>query len=167
MPNARADEARRLDDAALAAAVNEAYRELFNLQFQKGTRQLQDATAVKRARRQIARLRTILRQRQLAAVAGVPLTPLTAAPAPVVSPQKQRALDERREQEEATAAARAEAEAEAEGAAVDAAPSPDAVAADALDRPAAAAEDAPPAAEAAADAADTPDADAPAAEEAD
>ncbi len=149
MPNALADDARRLDDAALGEAVNEAYRELFNLQFQKGTRRLQDATAVRRARRQIARLRTILRQRQLATVAGVPLTPLTAAPAPVVSPQKQRALDERREQEEEAAAARAEAEGDGPAAA---APGPDA-----------AAEDAQPTA----DAADTPDADAPAAQEAD
>ena len=105
MPNPLADDARRLDDDALGEAVNEAYRELFNLQFQKGTRQLQDATTVKRARRQIARLRTILRERQLAAVAGAPLAPLTEAPAPALSPQKQRALDERRAQEGANAAA--------------------------------------------------------------
>ena len=162
MPNALADDARRLDDAALGEAVNEAYRELFNLQFQKGTRRLQDATAVRRARRQIARLRTILRQRQLATVAGVPLTPLTAAPAPVVSPQKQRALDERREQEEEAAAARAEAEGDGPA---DAAPGPEADALETvgLDRPDAAAEDAQPTT----DAADTPDADAPAAQEAD
>ena len=101
MPNPLADEARLLNDAALGEAVNEAYRELFNLQFQKGTRQLQDATTVKRARRQIARLRTILRERQLAVVAGAPLAPLAEAPAPALSPQKKRALDERRVQEEA------------------------------------------------------------------
>ena len=95
MPNPLADEARRLDDAALTAAVNEAYRELFNLQFQKGTHQLQDLTTIRRARRQIARLRTVLRERELAAAAGTPLAPLAAtAPAPI-SPQKQRALDER------------------------------------------------------------------------
>ncbi len=95
MPNPLADEARRLDDAALTTAVNEAYRELFNLQFQRGTHQLQDLTTIRRARRQIARLRTVLRERELAAAAGTPLTPLAAtAPAPI-SPQKQRALDER------------------------------------------------------------------------
>ena len=95
MPNPLADEARQMDDAALTSAVNEAYREVFNLQFQKGTHQLQDLTAIRRARRRIARLRTILRERELAIVAGTPLQPLTAtAPAPI-SPQRQRALDER------------------------------------------------------------------------
>ncbi len=95
MPNPLADEARRLDDTALTAAVNEAYRELFNLQFQKGTHQLQDLTTIRRARRQIARLRTILRERELAAAAGAPLAPLAAAAPAPISPQKQRALDER------------------------------------------------------------------------
>ena len=95
MPNPLADEARQMDDAALTSAVNEAYREVFNLQFQKGTHQLQDLTAIRRARRRIARLRTILRERELAIVAGTPLQPLTGtAPAPI-SPQRQRALDER------------------------------------------------------------------------
>ena len=95
MPNPLADEARQMDDAALTGAVNDAYREVFNLQFQKGTHQLQDLTAIRRARRRIARLRTILRERELAIVAGAPLQPLTAtAPAPI-SPQRQRALDER------------------------------------------------------------------------
>ena len=97
MPNPLADEARQMDDAALTSAVNEAYREVFNLNFQKGTHQLQDLTAIRRARRRIARLRTILRERELAIVAGVPLQPLAAtAPAPI-SPQRQRALDERAE----------------------------------------------------------------------
>ena len=107
MPNPLAAEARQLDDAALADAVNEAYRELFNLQFQKGTHQLQDATTIRGARRRIARLRTIRRERELAAVAGAPIAPLAAAPQAVISPQKQRALDER----EAQAAVQAETDA--------------------------------------------------------
>ena len=80
MPNPLADEARTMTDAELGDAVNEAYREIFNLQFQKGTRQLQNPMAMRSARRQIARLRTILRERQLAAAAGTPIEPL----APVV-----------------------------------------------------------------------------------
>lgn len=95
MPNPLADEARQMDDAALRDAINEAYREVFNLQFQKGTHQLQDATSIRRARRRIARLRTILRQRELAVVAGAPIAPLAATAPAVISPQKQRALDER------------------------------------------------------------------------
>ena len=77
MPNPAADEARMMSDAELAESINEAYREMFNLQFQRGTRQLQNPMALRAARRQIARLRTILRERQLAEAAGAPLAPLT------------------------------------------------------------------------------------------
>ena len=81
MPNPAADEARMMSDAELAESINEAYREMFNLQFQRGTRQLQNPMALRAARRQIARLRTILRERQLAEAAGAPLEPLDAGPA--------------------------------------------------------------------------------------
>ena len=75
MANALAEEARTMTDAQLGEAINEAYREVFNLQFQIGTRQLQNPMAMRDARRQVARLRTILRERQLAAAAGTPLEP--------------------------------------------------------------------------------------------
>lgn len=76
MPNALADEARAMTDSELGEAINEAYREVFNLQFQRGTRQLQNPMAMRQARRQVARLRTILRERQLAEAAGAPIEPL-------------------------------------------------------------------------------------------
>ncbi|MDE2745171.1 MAG: 50S ribosomal protein L29 [Chloroflexota bacterium] len=76
MPNALADEARAMTDSELGEAINEAYREVFNLQFQRGTRQLQNPMAMRQARRQVARLRTILRERQLAEAAGTPIEPL-------------------------------------------------------------------------------------------
>ena len=80
MANPLADEARTLSDADLAEAINEAYREMFNLQFQRGTRQLQNPMALKVARRQIARLRTILRERQQAGFAAfAPLAQTAAA----------------------------------------------------------------------------------------
>ena len=80
MANPLADEARTLSDADLAEAINEAYREMFNLQFQRGTRQLQNPMALKVARRQIARLRTILRERQQAGfVAFAPLAQTAAS----------------------------------------------------------------------------------------
>ena len=80
MANPLADEARTLSDADLAEAINEAYREMFNLQFQRGTRQLQNPMALKVARRQIARLRTILRERQQAGFpAFAPLAQTAAA----------------------------------------------------------------------------------------
>ena len=77
MANPLADEARSMTDAELGEAINEAYREVFNLQFQIGTRQLQNPMAMRSARRQVARLRTILRERQLAEAAGTPIEPLT------------------------------------------------------------------------------------------
>ena len=76
MANQLADEARSMTDAELGEAINEAYREVFNLQFQIGTRQLQNPMAMRSARRQVARLRTILRERQLAEAAGTPIEPL-------------------------------------------------------------------------------------------
>ena len=117
MPNPLADEARALNDDQLADAVNEAYRELFNLQFQKGTRQLQDGTAIPRSRRQIARLRTLQRERQIAAVLGTPIAPVAVPEEAVISPQKQRALAARAEQEAAVAAELEQAQAENDAAA--------------------------------------------------
>ena len=76
MANVLAEEARTMTDAQLGEAINEAYREVFNLQFQIGTRQLQNPMAMRDARRQVARLRTILRERQLAAAAGTPIEPI-------------------------------------------------------------------------------------------
>ena len=112
MSNPLADEARALNDDQLAEAVNEAYRELFNLQFQKGTRQLQDGTAIPRTRRQIARLRTLQRERQIAVVPGTPIAPVAVPEEAAISPQKQRALDERAGQEIAEAAELEKAQAE-------------------------------------------------------
>jgi len=135
VPNPQADEARALNDRQLAEAVNEAYRRLFNLQFQKGTRQLQDGLAVRHARRQIARLRTVQRERQLAVELGAPLTPAVAPVEPEISPQKRRALEERaaREAEAAEEEVDAQAaaqEALAEGDAATASDEPDAEDAD-------------------------------------
>ena len=117
MPGIAADEVRALPDRELAEAINEAYRELFNLRFQKGTRQLQDVTTIQRARRQVARLRTIQRERQLAVAAGAPIEPLTEAPSRAVSPQKRKTQEVRRAQETATAAAAKAAEGTDESAA--------------------------------------------------
>ncbi len=83
MPNALADEARAMSDEQLGEAINEAYREVFNLQFQRGTRQLQNPMAMRQARRQVARLRTILRERQR----GV-----SFAPEPIAEPEPEPAV---------------------------------------------------------------------------
>ena len=111
MPNPLADEARALSDMELGEAINEAYREMFNLQFQRGTRQLQNPMAIRAARRQIARLRTIYRERQQGEAVGAPLARPTA---PVVPPPSE-ASSEAAPAEEDAAAAEVEAAEPAEG----------------------------------------------------
>ncbi len=66
MPNEKATAVREWDDARLDNEINEAYRALFTLRFQQATRQLQNYRALRDAKRTIARLRTIKRERQLA-----------------------------------------------------------------------------------------------------
>ncbi len=58
-------ELRELSEAELQAKLNEAHEELFNLRFQAATRQLQNYARHGQVRRQIARIETILRERQL------------------------------------------------------------------------------------------------------
>lgn len=79
MPNQKAAALRDWDDERLDREINDAYRALFTLRFQQATRQLQNYRALRDARRQIARLRTIKRERQLAGA-------VVAAPPPEVSP---------------------------------------------------------------------------------
>lgn len=99
MANPLAEEARTLPDSELDEALNEAYRELFNLQFQRGTRQLQNPMALRAARRQVARLHTIRRERARAVAAGAPLAPLSR-PAPVPPPIQPEAADEQQDEEQ-------------------------------------------------------------------
>jgi large subunit ribosomal protein L29 len=63
----RADELRALSDANLAKELDEAYRRLFTLRLQLATRQQTNTSERAKATRQIARIRTIQRERELAA----------------------------------------------------------------------------------------------------
>jgi large subunit ribosomal protein L29 len=54
-----------LDDDALAAELTKAKEELFNLRFQSATGQLESHGRLKAVRRDIARIYTILREREL------------------------------------------------------------------------------------------------------
>ena len=71
MPNQKAAAVRDWDDERLDREINDAYRAVFTLRFQQATRQLQNYRALRDAKRQIARLRTIKRERQLAAAGEV------------------------------------------------------------------------------------------------
>ena len=62
-----ADELRGMSDEDLAKELNEAYRRLFTVRLQLSTRQQTNTTERTKVQRQIARIRTILRERELAA----------------------------------------------------------------------------------------------------
>ena len=56
-------ELREKTDEELVQDLEEAHQALLNLRFQASTRQLEDVSQVKRARRQIARIKTLIRER--------------------------------------------------------------------------------------------------------
>jgi large subunit ribosomal protein L29 len=63
----RASEIRQMTDEDILDAIEDQKEALFNLRFQAAAGQLEDQRAIKRARHDIARLKTVLRERQLAA----------------------------------------------------------------------------------------------------
>jgi large subunit ribosomal protein L29 len=58
-------ELRNLDDAELSSKLIEAKEELFNLRFQGATGQLENHGRLRAVRKDIARIYTILREREL------------------------------------------------------------------------------------------------------
>ncbi|MDO8472537.1 MAG: 50S ribosomal protein L29 [Dehalococcoidia bacterium] len=56
---------KALGDAELAKELESAHKELFNLRFRLATKQLANHRELPKTRKKIARLYTILRQRQL------------------------------------------------------------------------------------------------------
>ena len=65
------EQIRELTDEELLNALEDQKEALFNLRFQKASGQLEDTNAPRRTQRIIARMRTVLRERELAAqVAG-------------------------------------------------------------------------------------------------
>ena len=63
----KATELRELNDDALLQRLTEAREEHFNLRFQNATGQLDNTTRLRDVRRDIARLLTLLRQREIEA----------------------------------------------------------------------------------------------------
>jgi large subunit ribosomal protein L29 len=63
----RANELRGLSDADLSKELDETYRRLFTLRLQLSTRQQTNTSERKKVARQIARIRTLQRERELAA----------------------------------------------------------------------------------------------------
>lgn len=61
-----ADETRTLGDDELAEELEETQKALMNLRFRAATMQLADVNEIKTSRRRVARIKTVLRERELA-----------------------------------------------------------------------------------------------------
>jgi large subunit ribosomal protein L29 len=62
----QAFELRNLTDAEIRTKLEETHKELFNLRFQFTVGQIKDSNRVTALKRDIARMKTILRERELA-----------------------------------------------------------------------------------------------------
>jgi len=58
-------ELREMNDEQLGFAINEAKQELFRLRFQASTEKLDAPSNLKKLRREVARIRTIQKEREL------------------------------------------------------------------------------------------------------
>ena len=62
---------RSLEDDELVTKLREAKEELFNLRFQNATGQLDNSARLKTVRREIARIYTVVRERELGIIEAV------------------------------------------------------------------------------------------------
>jgi large subunit ribosomal protein L29 len=68
--NPEYDELTDMDAVRLLRELEETYRQLFTLRLQVATRQLQNVKEIGKAKRKIARIKTLQRQRELVAMGG-------------------------------------------------------------------------------------------------
>jgi large subunit ribosomal protein L29 len=61
----RVNEIRELSSEELDRQLNESYRELFNLRFRAATMQLKNHREIRNVKKRIARMKTIIREREL------------------------------------------------------------------------------------------------------
>lgn len=62
----KTSELRPLNELELNNRLNDSYQELFNLRFQRASGQLTNPSRVNEVRKTIARIKTLLRERELA-----------------------------------------------------------------------------------------------------
>lgn len=86
MPLPKIEEARNLSDQELSDRIVAVKRELFELRFQKATRQLDKPHQFKHVRHRLAQLMTVERERQLQEAASEGLVPASTA---TVSPEEE------------------------------------------------------------------------------
>ena len=87
MPNAT--ELRELDDEELESRLSEYRREMLNLRFQLATGQLDNITRLSVVRKDVARVLTILRDREIALAEGRDASPVIST-----RPARRRAAEE-------------------------------------------------------------------------
>ena len=78
MANVRADELRAMDESELETHLAEAKQELFNLRFQNVTGQLDNPARLGQVKRDVARINTILRLREIEAAEAAERTETNA-----------------------------------------------------------------------------------------
>ena len=61
----KANEIIKLDTTDISSKIDELKTELFNLRFQLATGQLENTAQIKEVKKDIARMKTIIRQREL------------------------------------------------------------------------------------------------------
>jgi large subunit ribosomal protein L29 len=64
------DDLRAMTDDELADELDESYRAAMNLRFRAGTMQLANVNELKKVRKRIARIKTVMRERELVRAAG-------------------------------------------------------------------------------------------------
>ena len=60
-------EIRNMTDQEIQTKMEEAYEQMFNLRFQRAVGQAKDSNRAKMLKRDVARMKTVLRERQLVA----------------------------------------------------------------------------------------------------
>jgi len=60
----RADEIREMSDAEIEDKIAQSQEELFRLRFRSATQQLENPSLIRKLRREVARMKTILTQRE-------------------------------------------------------------------------------------------------------
>jgi large subunit ribosomal protein L29 len=63
-------EYRAMSDEQLDLQLKDTIKNLFHLRFQSATERLETPSEIRKAKKEVARIRTILRERQLAATRG-------------------------------------------------------------------------------------------------
>jgi large subunit ribosomal protein L29 len=79
----------KIEDSVLVEELKKAKEELFNLRFQSATGQLESHGRLRAVKRDIARIYTIIREREL----GIRAVPAAAAAAPATKAKKAAAVE--------------------------------------------------------------------------